>query len=150
MQYIQQEKMSSVYRSGRTVLFVDDLAKNLQWVPPDGTGPYFRTHLVADRTKGLSGSEMMNILLLCGFSGDRPVLNNEHVSKKIKNEHVSRRPIPERELIVQTPTCLKCGIFGKSGRVSCCTPGGAWFKNCGGFGSKNVDYRWSEGVNACK
>ena len=40
--------------------------------------------------------------------------------------------------------------YRKSGRVSCCAPGGAWFKNCGGLGSKNVDHRWSEGVKACK
>ena len=72
---------------------------------------------------------------------------------------VSRRPITDRELIVRSPirtavntsfipptiaqtlTCPKCGTFQKSGRASCCAPGGAWFKNCGGFGNKNVDRR---------
>ena len=84
------------------------------------------------------------------------------------HEYVSRRPIPERELIVRTPIiasvntpattsamsntrrCPKCGTFKKSGRVSCCAPGGAWFKNCGGDGNANVDRRWFEGVEACK
>ena len=83
-------------------------------------------------------------------------------------EYVSRRPISERELIVRTPiatsaitpaitatimntiTCPKCGMFAKSGRVSCCAPGGAWFKNCGHDRNKNVDHRWFEGAVACK
>ena len=46
--------------------------------------------------------------------------------------------------------CAKCGRFGKSGRVSCCATGGAWYKNCGGAANKNVDHRWFEGVEACK
>jgi len=46
--------------------------------------------------------------------------------------------------------CSKCGKFTKSGRVSCCAPGGAWYKNCGGAGNKKFDYNWIEGVEACK
>ena len=83
-------------------------------------------------------------------------------------QHVSRRPLPERELIVRTPTttsfiktavtstisnaiaCRKCGIFQKSGRVSCCAPGGAWYKKCGGARNRNVDHKWFEGVEACE
>merc|ERR1712224_1191878 len=71
-----------------------------------------------------------------------------------------RRPLAGRELIVHTPgatsvttantPCPKCGTFGKSGRVSCCAPGGAWFKNCGGASNRNVGHRWFEGVEACK
>jgi hypothetical protein len=79
-----------------------------------------------------------------------------------------RHPIPERELIVRTPIttsvstlsftskilrkmrCPKCSTFAKSGRGSCCAPGGAWYKNCGGAANKNLDHRWSEGVEACK
>ena len=80
-----------------------------------------------------------------------------------------QRGITERELIVShtlvttsvgTPAitstianamrCPKCGTFGKSGRVSCCAPGGDWFKNCGGARNKNVDHKWFEGVAACK
>ena len=84
------------------------------------------------------------------------------------HQYVPRRPIVERELVSKTPintlvstpsitsttgnstTCPKCGTFEKSGRVSCCAPGGAWFKNCAGPGNMNVDHRWSEGVEACK
>ena len=52
--------------------------------------------------------------------------------------------------IAHTMRCLKCGTFEKSRRVSCCAPGGAWYKNCGGGGNRNVDHRWREGVEACK
>ena len=90
------------------------------------------------------------------------------VSTPATHRYVSRRPLPDRELIIRTPiaapvstpaitstnaisiTCPKCGTFRKSGRVSCCAPGGAWYKNCGGAGNKNVDHRWLEGVEACK
>merc|ERR1711934_31098 len=46
--------------------------------------------------------------------------------------------------------CPKCGKFGKSGRVSCCAPGGAWYKKCGSAKNKNVQYKWSQGTDACK
>ena len=76
------------------------------------------------------------------------------------NQYSSRQPIRERELIVRTSvstpsitsnfdrtiTCARCGTFRKSGRVSCCAPGGAWFKNCG---SKIFGHSWSEGMKAC-
>ena len=87
---------------------------------------------------------------------------------QVTSHYATRRPLPERELIVRTPTitplstsaftstilstmtCPKCGTFGKSGRVSCCAPGGAWYQNCGGATNENVHYRWSEGAEACK
>ena len=83
-------------------------------------------------------------------------------------QYASRQPITERELIARTTvttsvttsaitstiasmmTCPKCGTFKKSGRVSCCASGGAWHKNCGGAGNRNVDHRWFEGADACK
>ena len=82
--------------------------------------------------------------------------------------YVSSGAMPERELVVRKPintavstrsitstidrmiTCPMCGLFRKAGRASCCAPGGAWFKNCGGLGNKNVDHKWSEGVKACE
>ena len=90
------------------------------------------------------------------------------VTKPAPHQYASRRPIPERELIVRTPTstflstlfttarihrmitCSRCGTFRKSGRASCCAPGGAWFKDCGGVDNANVDHMWSEGTKACK
>ena len=76
------------------------------------------------------------------------------ISRTECGHRVTRRPVPERELVVnRVPTstkCSKCGTFRKSGRVSCCAPGGAWFKNCGRAGNRNVDHMWSEGVAACR
>ena len=83
---------------------------------------------------------------------------------KQSRQYIPRQPITERELITRTPistpsipptianmlTCLKCGTFKKSGRVSCCAPGGAWYKNCGGAGNKNLEHRWYEGLKACE
>ena len=75
------------------------------------------------------------------------------------HQYVPRRPIVERELVSKTPintlvstpsitsittgnsmTCQKCGTFEKSGRVSCCVPGGDCFKNCGSASNRNVDH----------
>ena len=87
---------------------------------------------------------------------------------QVTSHYVTRLPLPERDLIVRTPiamlvstsaftsmtattiTCPKCGSFAKSGRVSCCAHGGAWYKNCGGAANKHADHRWFEGVEACK
>ena len=84
------------------------------------------------------------------------------------HQHVSRQPFPERELIFRAPittpaytrtlaitssnkmVCPKCGTFKKSGRVSCCASGGAWYKNCGDASNKNAGHMWSEGFDACK
>ena len=42
-------------------------------------------------------------------------------------------------------TCPKCSMFKKSGKPSCCAPGGAWFNNCG----EGEDHTWFEGVQTC-
>jgi surface protein len=60
----------------------------------------------------------------------------------------------ERDLVQRQPanalTCPKCGKFKKSGRASCCAPGGAWFKDCGAAGNTKVNYKWTDGANACQ
>ena len=61
--------------------------------------------------------------------------------------------VGDRELVVAIANevlCSKCGVFKRSGRHSCCAPGGSWHKNCGGDDDTNVDHRWSEGVKACE
>ena len=40
--------------------------------------------------------------------------------------------------------CAKCGT-NKNGKLSCCFPGGAWYKNCG----TGRDYSWTEGFAVC-
>ena len=46
--------------------------------------------------------------------------------------------------------CRNCGIIGKSGKGSCCGPGGSWFKNCGGAGNAKLLHTWYEGTKACE
>ena len=59
----------------------------------------------------------------------------------------------DRELVASVHNrvkCQNCGKFKRSGRHSCCAPGGSWYRNCGGDDDTNVDHRWSEGVKACR
>ena len=55
---------------------------------------------------------------------------------------------------IATPSCSKCVTFKKSGKksgkLSCCAPGGAWSKNCGNPGDSEFDHTWLEGIQACK
>ena len=53
-------------------------------------------------------------------------------------------------MIANKMTCPTCGMYKRSGTVSCCAPGGAWYKNCGFARNRKVAYVWSEGVEACK
>ena len=46
--------------------------------------------------------------------------------------------------------CVKCGIYKKSGKRSCCARGGDWFKNCGDAGDTKFNHTWIEGVKACE
>merc|ERR1719182_1195250 len=46
--------------------------------------------------------------------------------------------------------CPTCATLKKSGKSSCCGPGGAWFKNCGNAGDSKFAHTWNEGIEACK
>ena len=46
--------------------------------------------------------------------------------------------------------CPTCSTIKKSGKLSCCARGGAWFKNCGDVGDTTFDHTWAEGIQACK
>ena len=46
--------------------------------------------------------------------------------------------------------CSKCAILKHSGKLSCCSRGGTWFRNCGDAGDSKFDHTWSEGMEACK
>ena len=48
-----------------------------------------------------------------------------------------------------TSTCPKCGVNQKSGKRSCCSSGGTWYKKCGNPGNSKFDHTWSEGSEAC-
>ena len=45
--------------------------------------------------------------------------------------------------------CPMCGMAKKSGKLSCCARGGAWFQTCGDVGNKQFEHTWVEGVQAC-
>ena len=45
--------------------------------------------------------------------------------------------------------CPHCGTVAKSGKVSCCGHGGAWFGTCGSPGSGSFEHSWYEGMQAC-
>ena len=52
--------------------------------------------------------------------------------------------------ISSTTMCPKCGTLKKSGRLSCCAPGGAWFTKCGRTRTANIEHTWIEGTHACQ
>ena len=47
-------------------------------------------------------------------------------------------------------TCTKCSTTPKSGRMSCCGPGGSWFGSCGASGNSKFKHTWYEGIRACE
>ena len=47
------------------------------------------------------------------------------------------------------PACPNCGTLKKSGKLSCCAPGGTWFQNCGDGSNSNLGHTWFEGIQAC-
>ena len=49
----------------------------------------------------------------------------------------------------KTGGCSQCSQFKKSGRPSCCAPGGAWYHDCGNAGDLNVHHTWLDGLRAC-
>ena len=50
---------------------------------------------------------------------------------------------------ISSKLCLKCGSIKKSGKLSCCARGGAWFKKCGDAGDSKFDHTWFDGIQAC-
>ena len=45
--------------------------------------------------------------------------------------------------------CSQCSTLKKSGKLSCCASGGAWFNKCGDAGDKNFNHTWVDGIQAC-
>ena len=96
------------------------------------------------------------------FAGSFGSISSQVCTSETTLQYLSQRSLTERNLVVRMPIntadvtysnampCPKCGTFYKSGRVSCCAPGGAWYKNCGGAGSRKAGHRWFEGVDSCK
>ena len=68
----------------------------------------------------------------------------------LTNDSMSTAAVTTTTMIPTGPICFKCGTIKKSGKLSCCAPGGAWFKNCGNAGDSKFEHTWIEGVQACK
>ena len=66
---------------------------------------------------------------------------NTHLS----TEASTMASIPE----IHRKKCPKCDTMKKSGKLSCCARGGAWFQNCGDTGKPNFEHTWAEGIQAC-
>ena len=59
--------------------------------------------------------------------------------------------IPTRMSTSRASTgCAKCGTVKRSGKFSCCSRGGAWFKNCGNIGDARFNHTWTEGIQVCR
>ena len=77
------------------------------------------------------------------------------MSPTLPQPHYQHYPKPVTTMTPATaapivPACSKCGVSKKSGKLSCCARGGAWFKNCGDIGDSKFDHAWSEGMQACE
>ena len=57
---------------------------------------------------------------------------------------------PPTTTVRTVPVCPICGMFKKSGKISCCAPGGAWFENCRKTAGSNIDHTFSDGIQACE
>ena len=66
---------------------------------------------------------------------------------KITVNIVRAQTTVSRHLAVQ---CLLCGKLKNNGKLSCCAPGGSWFRKCGNTGDSKFDHTWLEGIEACK
>ena len=63
---------------------------------------------------------------------------------------VSLHTPPPRIETTLGPACPNCGTIKKSGKLSCCAPGGTWFETCGKVVDSNFGHTWSEGIEACE
>ena len=50
---------------------------------------------------------------------------------------------------IKMKRCPKCGTAKKSGKLSCCARGGAWFQKCGAAGDTHFEHSWTDGIQAC-
>ena len=55
---------------------------------------------------------------------------------------------PSTTITTTSAVCPKCGTVKKNGKLSCCAPGGAWFKKCGD--GQKFQHTWGDGIDACK
>ena len=66
-----------------------------------------------------------------------------HMSAEVKTR-------TDTSVITSRNGCSKCGNIKKSGKLSCCARGGAWYKNCGDEGDAKFGHTWAQGIHACE
>ena len=88
----------------------------------------------------------------CGNPGDKKVQYTWSAGMKVCSDDIDS-PIPEKpEKTTGNPDhhgCSKCGTIKKTGKKSCCAPGGAWFKDCGDTGDAKFHHTWADGIKSC-
>ena len=62
-------------------------------------------------------------------------------SKKKPHEHNTK---------AISAVCPECGAIKKSGKPSCCAPGGSWYEACGDAGDPQFHHTWIDGIKACE
>ena len=94
-------------------------------------------------------SQASKIDMFLGSSGSisRSVCGQSPPQRWLERWQMSTTPIADDAFEMRK--CPICGTFKKSGRKSCCAPGGAWHGNCGGVVSRNIGHSWLEGMEAC-
>ena len=60
------------------------------------------------------------------------------------------KPKPPSVTLTPPGGCPQCATFKKSGKRSCCAPGGAWVNKCGSDGDPKFEHTWAEGMQACQ
>ena len=69
---------------------------------------------------------------------------------RVTHIHPDIVPMITSVATTSSSVCSKCGKFKKSGTVSCCAKGGAWFGDCGNDGDAEYGHTFKEGIQACK
>ena len=96
----------------------------------------------ADLARMLAVVSCFSFLVICCSSRTLPII----LSRAFIAE-ISATTSPTS--LSSSRVCAKCGSR-RSGALSCCARGGAWFKKCGDAGDEQFDHTWAEGVQACK
>ena len=57
--------------------------------------------------------------------------------------------MPGGSVPLKAALCPKCGVIKKSGKLSCCAPGGIWKRQCGNPGDPKFEHTWTEDISVC-
>ena len=101
--------------------------------------------------EGIQACENSKLIGPCfSLGGYQCVLYNVNGYMLSGSPEAPKSPTMTRVPVVSGKECSKCGKSKKSSKLSCCTPGGAWFKKCGDVGDPKFAHTWLEGIEACE